>query len=99
MATTKDYKEYVLEQLSILDKITCHPMMGEYLLYYQEKLFGGIYDNRVLIKKTEVNKKFNLQEEIPYKGAKPMFFLENLDDQDLIRDVIITTCESLNEKK
>ena len=56
MATTKDYKDFVLENLNILNNITCKPMMGEYLLYYKNTLFGGIYDNRLLIKKVDSNK-------------------------------------------
>ena len=57
MASSKDYKDYVLEQLNILDNIACKPMMGEYLLYYNDKLFGGIYDNRLLVKIVDSNKK------------------------------------------
>ena len=56
MATTKDYKNYILEQLSILSDITYRPMMGEYLLYYKGILFGGIYDDRLLVKKVDNNK-------------------------------------------
>ena len=56
MATSKDFKEFILEQLNLLDEITCKPMMGEYLLYYNGLLFGGIYDNRFLVKITETNK-------------------------------------------
>ena len=51
MASTKDYKDFILEQLSLLDDITCKPMMGEYMLYYKGLLFGGIYDDRLLVKK------------------------------------------------
>lgn len=52
VATTKDFRDFVLEQLQAMDDITCKPMMGEYLLYYKGLLFGGIYDNRVLVKMT-----------------------------------------------
>ena len=50
MATTKEYRDFILEQLKLLDNITCKPMMGEYLLYYKDVLFGGIYDDRLLVK-------------------------------------------------
>ena len=60
MATTKDYKDFVIEQLKILDNITCKPMMGEYILYYDGLLFGGIYDDRLLVKIIENNKKYNM---------------------------------------
>ena len=56
MATTKDYKNYILEELSLLDNITCRSMMGEYLLYYNNVLFGGIYDDRLLVKIVANNK-------------------------------------------
>ncbi len=61
MATTKDYKDFVLKQLSLLNNITCKSMMGEYLLYYNGILFGGIYDDRLLIKIVASNKKYNMQ--------------------------------------
>ena len=52
MASTKEYKNFILEQLYLLDDISCKPMMGEYLLYYKGTLFGGIYDDRLLVKKS-----------------------------------------------
>lgn len=69
--------------------------MGEYLLYLNGKLFGGIYDGRVLIKRTETNKKYGLQEEIPYKGAKPMYMIEDLEDIELLKEIVYRTCEGL----
>ena len=62
MATTKEYKEFLVEQLDLLDNIIARPMMGEYLLYYNNILFGGIYDERLLIKIVESNKKYQLKE-------------------------------------
>lgn len=50
MATSKEYKDFILEQLDLFDNITCKAMMGEFLLYYNNILFGGIYDNRLLVK-------------------------------------------------
>jgi len=94
MATTKDYKDYVLDQLSILDSITCKPMMGEYLLYYNNVLFGGIYDDRLLVKKTTSNEKYKLEESIPYTNAKPMYLIDS-DDQELIKDIILDTYKDL----
>ena len=97
MASSKDYKEFVLEQLSLLNNITCKPMMGEYLLYYNGLLFGGIYDDRVLVKRVENNKKYNMPETIPYKGAKPMYFVEDIDNQAILKDIVIDTCEGLKK--
>lgn len=59
MATLKDYKDFILEQLDLLDNINCKAMMGEYLLYYNNILFGGIYDNKLLVKRVNSNKKYS----------------------------------------
>ena len=85
MATTKDYKDFILEQLNILDNITCKSMMGEYLLYYNGLLFGGIYDDRLLVKKVDNNKKYNMQESIPYESAKPMYLVDDVDDKEKLK--------------
>lgn len=98
MATTKDYRDFVLEQLEILEDITCRSMMGEYLLYYKGILFGGIYDNKVLVKITEGNKKYNMSEVIPYKGAKDMYLVD-IDNQELTKNIIIDTCKYLEVKR
>ena len=95
MASTKEYKDYVLEQLNLLGDISYKLMMGEYLLYYRGVLFGGIYDDRLLIKKVESNKKYELSEEIPYNGAKPMYQIDNIDDQEELREIIINTYNDL----
>ncbi len=95
MATNKEYKDYVLEQLSFTDQIICKPMMGEYLLYYRGILFGGIYDNRFLVKKVESNKKYNMQESIPYEHAKPMYLVEDIDNRDVLKEIVLDTCKSL----
>lgn len=99
MATTKEFRDYVLEQLNVLDNITCRPMMGEYLLYYDGILFGGIYDSRVLVKIVDSNKKYNLEEAIPYKGAKLMYYVDDLDDQERLKNIVLDTCKDLPEKK
>ncbi len=99
MATSKDYRDYIVEQLSMLDDITCKPMMGEYLLYYNGVLFGGIYDNRLLVKKTETNKHYRMEEQIPYPGAKPMYMADNIDNRELLEEIVIDTCRGLKKKK
>ena len=95
MATTKDYRDYILEQLNLLDNITCKSMMGEYLLYYSGVLFGGIYDDRLLVKIVDSNKKYNMQESIPYENAKPMYLVDDVDNQEMIRDIVLDTCKGL----
>lgn len=99
MATTKEYKDFILAQLSLLDGITCRPMMGEYLLYHDGALFGGIYDNRLLVKTVDSNKKYNLEESIPYDGAKPMYLVDEIDDQQMLKAIILDTCKDLPAKK
>ena len=60
--TSKDYRDFAVEQMELLDGICTKPMMGEFLLYWQGKYFGGIYDNRVLVKKTKTNERFGMPE-------------------------------------
>ena len=98
MATTKDYKDFILEQLNLLDNITCKSIMGEYLLYHNGVLFGGIYDNRLLIKIVDNNKKYNMQEIIPYNGAKPMYLVDNVDNQEILKDIVLDTCKGLKKQ-
>ena len=97
MASTKEYRDYVLEQLSLLDNITCKPMMGEYLLYYNGLLFGGIYDDRFLVKIVENNKKYAMQESIPYKNAKPMYLVDDMDNLETLKDIVLDTYEDLKK--
>ena len=97
MATTKDFRDFVLEQLSLLDEIVCRPMMGEYLLYHQGILFGGIYDNRLLVKITETNEHFGMHKEIPYNGAKPMFMVDDIENAELLKTIVVATCDGLKK--
>ena len=98
MATSKEFKSYVEQSLiDILGEVVCRPMMGEILLYHDGTLFGGIYDGRVLIKRCENNAKFNLPLEIPYQGAKPMCFIEDLENRELVREVILETCKAFKK--
>ena len=99
MATTKDYRDFVLEQLNLLNNITCKSMMGEYLLYYNNILFGGIYDDRLLVKIVESNKKYNMQESIPYDGAKPMYLVEDIESKEYLKEIVLDTCKDLPIKK
>ncbi len=98
MATSKDYKEFILEQLDLLDNITCRAMMGEYLIYYNNILFGGIYNNRLLVKIVDSNKKYNMKEEIPYKGTKSMYLVDDIDNKEMLKEIIIETCKNLPSK-
>ncbi len=98
MASSIEYRDYILEQLSSLGDITCKPMMGEYLLYYKGILFGGIYDDRVLVKKTPSNAKYNMDDAIPYDGAKIMYLVDDVDNQDSLKDIVEETYKGLIKK-
>ena len=99
MATSKKYKDFILEQLELLDNITCKAMMGEFLLYYNNILFGGIYDNRLLIKIVDTNRKYNMQEQLPYENVKAMYLVDNVDNKELLKEIVIETCKVLPIKK
>ena len=73
MSSTKEYLDFVLEQLSELDEISCKAMMGEYILYYRGRIFGGIYDDRLLVKSVPAAVKLmpDAKRELPYDGATP----------------------------
>lgn len=96
--TAKDYKDFILERLDGMD-IFNRAMMGGYLFYYDNTLFGGIYENNnFLIKKTKSNEKYNLKEEVPYKGGKPMYLIEDLEDIETLKNIILDTCMDLPKK-
>ena len=91
MASTKEYLEYVMEQLEAagFDDVKSRPMMGEYLLYVSGVLVGGIYDDRFLLKKVEGNDGFGMEEVLPYDGAvKKMWLVEEVDDGEKLEKVI-----------
>ena len=83
MPSSKEYLNFILEQLSNLNDITYKPMMGEFLIYYRYKLVGGIYDDRLLIKPVKSAIAYMPQAEysLPYKGAKEMLLVDNVDDK------------------
>ena len=84
---SKNYLIYVLDLLTHVDNITYKSMMGEYLLYSDGILFGGIYDDRFLVKKTKSVLNYNLSEEIPYDGAKKMLLVD-FEDKEKIKELV-----------
>ncbi|MGN0246894.1 MAG: TfoX/Sxy family protein [Lachnospiraceae bacterium] len=90
MASSKDYLDFVLEQLSDLEGVTYRAMMGEYILYYQGKIFGGIYDDRFLVKpvKAAIKLMQNASSEIPYEGAKEMLLVDDIDNREFLVKLI-----------
>ncbi len=86
MASSKEYLDFVLEQLSELEEITYRPMMGEYILYYHGKIIGGIYDDRLLVKpvKAAVSLMPTATYELPYEGAKKMLLVNDVDSREFL---------------
>ena len=101
MASTKDYLDYVLEQLGALDEISYRAMMGEYILYYQGKVFGGIYDNRFLVKPTKSARAMmpEASEELPYEGAKMMLLVDNIEDRAFLTELLNAMVDELPAPK
>ena len=95
MANTKEYRDYILEQLSLMPGISCRPMMGEFLLYADGVLFGGIYDDRLLVKITPGNSSLGMSEALPYEGAKPMYLVDEVDDKERLKEIVEGTVKSL----
>ena len=98
MASTKEYRDFILEQLSEAPNITCQPMMGEYLLYSNNVLFGGIYDDRLLVRIVPENEQYKMTKEIPYDSAKSMYFVEDVDDKEKLAEIVNTTVKGLTSK-
>lgn len=86
MASSKDFLQFVLDQLSALEDITCRAMMGEFILYYRGRIVGGVYDDRLLVKPTASAAALmpSAPREAPYEGAKDMLLVEQLDDRDFL---------------
>ena len=86
MASSKEYLTFILEQLSDLDRVSYRAMMGEYILYYKEKIIGGIYDDRLLVKPVKAAQKYIPEAVLvsPYPGAKEMLLVDNVDSKDYL---------------
>ena len=102
MASSKDYLEFVLEQLSLLEDISYRAMMGEYIIYYRGKVVGGIYDDRFLVKPTKSAKEMmpDADMELPYEGAKEMILVDEIDNRNFLKDLLEAMYDELpNPKK
>ena len=101
MSSSKEYLEYILDQLDDLDDITYRAMMGEYIIYYHGKIVGGIYDDRFLVK--PVNAALEMMPdanmELPYEGAKEMLLVENVEDREFLRNLLESMYEELPAPK
>ena len=101
MASTKAYLDYVLEQLSGLSEISFRAMMGEYILYCRGRVFGGIYDDRFLVKPTPAARIMlpQAETELPYEGAKEMLLVDRIEDRDFLTALIVAMVPELPTPK
>ena len=101
MASSKEYLDFVLEQLSELDDITYKAMMGEYIIYYRGKIIGGIYDDRFLVKLVKVAKNMmpEAELELPYEGAKEMLLVDNIENKEFLKEMLEAMFDELPAPK
>lgn len=101
MASSKEYLDFVMEQLSGLDGVSYRAMMGEYIIYFNEKIIGGIYDDRFLVKKTKSSLALmpDASLELPYEGAKEMLMVDDVDDREFLEKLFNAMLPELPEKK
>ena len=101
MASTKEYLDFVLEQLSLLDDIIYKAMMGEFIIYYRGKIIGGVYDNRFLVKniKSAREKMPEAALELPYEGAKEMLLVDDVENREFLRELFDAMYDELPEQK
>ncbi|MBQ9815680.1 MAG: TfoX/Sxy family protein [Lachnospiraceae bacterium] len=101
MASSKDYLEYILDQLSGLDDISYRAMMGEYIIYYRGKVVGGIYDDRFLVKPVKAAKAMmpDADLELPYEGAKEMLLVDDVENREFLRELLEAMYDELPAPK
>ena len=101
MASSKDYLQFVLEQLSELQEITYRAMMGEFIIYYRGKIVGGIYDDRLLVKpvKSAISYMPTAPYELPYEGAKGMLLVDEVDNKNFLAGLFNAMYEELPAPK
>ena len=101
MSSTKEYLEYILEQLSDLEDITYRAMMGEYIIYYRSKIIGGIYDDRFLVKPVKVAKEMmpDADMKLPYEGAKEMILVDDVENREFLGELLEAMYDELPAPK
>lgn len=101
MASSKEYLDFILEQLSGSEEITYRAMMGEYIIYYKGKIIGGIYDDRFLVKpvKSAVSLMPDAVYELPYEGAKEMLLVGNVDSREFLSELFNAMYDELPAPK
>lgn len=101
MASSKEYLDYILEQLSDLEEIHYRAMMGEFILYYRGKIVGGVYDDRFLVKPTKsaISYMPTTSYELPYEGARKMILVDDVDNKDFLTGLFHAMYDELPEPK
>ncbi|WP_407422594.1 TfoX/Sxy family protein [Methanobrevibacter sp.] len=101
MASSKEYLEYMLEQLSALEDISYRAMMGEYIIYYRGKIIGGIYDDRFLVKpvKAAMQMMPDANMELPYEGAKAMLLVDDVENMEFLGQLLEAMYDELPTPK
>ncbi len=101
MSSSKEYLEFILDQLSELDEISYRAMMGEYIIYYRDKIVGGIYDNRLLVKpvRSAISLMPDAKYELPYESAKEMLLVDDVDNRNFLRSLFVAMYDELPEIK
>ena len=89
MASSKEYMDYIMEQLSGAEDVSCRAMMGEYVIYCRGRVIGGVYDDRFLVKPTKAALAMmpDAPRELPYPGAKEMLLVDNVENRAFLRDL------------
>lgn len=101
MASSKEYLDFILDQLSGLDEISYRAMMGEYIVYYRGRIVGGIYDDRFLVKPTKsaVLMMPDADKELPYEGAKEMLLVDNVENREFLQELLNAMYDELPAPK
>ena len=101
MASSEEYRDFILDQLSGLDEISCRAMMGEYIVYYRGRIVGGIYDDRFLVKPTKsaVAMMPDADKELPYEGAKEMLLVDNVENREFLQELLNAMYDELPAPK
>ena len=101
MATSKEYLAFILEQFSLIEGIRCRAMMGEYILYINGRIAGGVYDDRLLVKIVPASEARmpDARREPPYPGAKDMLLVESVDDREALKELFEAMYTELPEPK
>ena len=101
MASSKTYLDFILEQFSELQDIRYRAMMGECIIYYRDKIVGGIYDDRLLVKAipSAIAYMPDASYELPYQGAKEMLLVDEVDDKAFITGLFNAMYDELPEPK